>query len=356
MTFELSMNKRQGICALDHRPPCYGRYSFTQIDNPSIPPVKSAPFRFNLMRKIGKMCGPTLNEDEPSVRIYISTRERPIKWVLSLLFPRGFFSASFILSFVAQGMALHSQMKGKPVILETIDHSNIRQEYWLKRGVGKTYYEDVWNLEYIFLLTDKTGRTGFHVEERNLEISKAAHSVSPQMTLIDMSFEPVFVLGERHRFSRLFIDIFTSWKYEQRVAISRMETTQEVIDAFVPTWRMATDGKISKERQKFAMDVFIFFFRYHPNFPYLYRQVMGSDTDVNLNKMRGIPNDLQTPISFQFHFQKQISETPTTSDLYSESLSINFYIILFIIFTFFTCSTRLRNSAFGSKENAYLLI
>ena len=79
---------------------------------------------------------------------------------------------------------------------------------------------------------------------------------------------------------------------------------RQVLGALIPTWSMVTEGKKSEVRKKFAVDTFLFFFRYHPNFEFLYRQVMGSESDLQCNKARGIPKDLNTPVNFRFTHTK----------------------------------------------------
>jgi len=358
ITFELSVDKEKGVCALDHRPPCHGRYIISNPDNPSQAPDVSPPNEFSLMRKFAQLCGPYryLEEDEPSVRIYISTRENPVKWVLNLLYPRQFFSGAFIRSFIAQGMAIHSQMTNKLVIVEAIDLSDVRQEYWLKHRGGKTYYEAVWNLEYLHLLTDKRGKNGFHVDPKYLEISQSADSFPAQMALSDMRFQDVFMYGERHTFSRLFKDIMKSWVYEHRATITSMRTIRQVLDAFIPTWSMVTERKKAEVQKKFAVDTFLFFFRYHPNFEFLYRQVMGSESDIQCNKARGIPTDLSTPVSFQFTYTKAESKLALGVETNSVLYFYHFYIFAIFILTFMTWFAH--QSYFFQKppEKVHLLI
>merc|ERR1719433_806652 len=70
-------------------------------------------------------------------------------WELTSLYPANLVSGKFIRSFIAQGIAIHSNMLGgRKIELLLNDNSDAREMYWLEKQTGKTYYEAVWNLEY----------------------------------------------------------------------------------------------------------------------------------------------------------------------------------------------------------------
>merc|ERR1719433_132195 len=85
-------------------------------------------------------------------------------------------------------MTVYSKMVGKEVVLKLHDASIIRQQYWLAKKQGKTYYEAKWNLEY-----DCLSEHGLGAVEEYRQVFRLCFDSSPKPAFEDSSFNNIVI-------------------------------------------------------------------------------------------------------------------------------------------------------------------
>jgi len=172
-----------------------------------------------------------------------------------------------------------------------MDKSDIREQYWLEKGRGKTYYEDRWNLVCRCFLNTEPSMV-LETPSELQDTFTSADEISPQPVFSDLLNDPSFhertvklVDDREHHFLPSFLELLMSW-FETNSKALRMKTTREALDSFIPYWKSVVTSKT--ERKIFAQETFIFFFRKHPDFDLLQEQVLGL---LNCGHMVGTPID-----------------------------------------------------------------
>jgi len=269
--------------------------------------------------------------DMTGIEIQVHSGANP-RWEMASLFPNNLISGKAMRSFIIQGMSVHAEMIGHSVKLGLHDQSDIREQFWLEKGWGLTYYEAVWNLEYECLLEEKSAKEMilFH------QISASADSLPAMIALRDVSFEKVLTYRTRRpkfAFTLPFRIALEDWNATKTHHELESMTVRQVLDEFIPTWK---DQFSSAERTGIAQSTFFYFFRHHPNFQDIARQVVfGYDSECD--RASGIPRD-PSPRTIHVRFvlkgSPQHSKIVTSPDTVSHFCSLlNSFFIYFLIFT-----------------------
>jgi len=315
------------------------------LNQPEPPPVKKS-FLQSLWDKMNNKREPY--RGTPYIHISVYVGEDP-HWELTSLMPGGQVSGMFLKSFVAQGIAIHSKMTGQPIELRLNDQSSIRQQYWLVKKSGKTYYQAKWNLEY-----DCYTFEGPTMPDAYLQAIQVAFAASPQPAFADMTFNPVTVddgtgFTENWEFYPNFIFTFRMWIMKNKMSIRKMNTIKEALDKWIPYYTSRVNGL--PEIQAYATNTFLFFFRHHEDFSMLAQQVLGL---ARCKFMRGVPIDEPHVIFEAFHRPMNIfAATPVrsvkvqTSIPFSSFPHISCVVLVFGLFfiSIFFCKKK--------RENAY---
>jgi len=251
----------------------------------------------------------TLNDNQPvrrrdpdaitCIRIYIYAVNRGVEespyWELTNLCPNGLVSGKFIRSFIVQGIRQHSSLMHVEIPLTLADQSNIRELYWLTKGVGQTYYEDQWNMEYdYFNCIEPEKQAAFS------QMSRKADKRPASQAFADNNFNPITAAGEIFEFCYLFQLELENWRKTQDEAVINTWTIRKALDIFLPFWVSRYNETMG---QILAQNTFLYFFRHHPEFEKLARQVL---TNQIADFMTGNPRD-PTPFDFDFTYNKASS-------------------------------------------------
>jgi len=227
------------------------------------------------------------------------------RWELHRFYTDGLISGKLLRSFIVQGMTEHGHRVDNPSIqLELHDHSVARELYWLQKHTGKTYYQDVWNLEYTCLscLDDET-------LTRLREVSKTAHDAPADIAFRDTTFEPILPKEEGNEdfeFFGQFIQELLKYTASKDSELLRSMTIGNVLDEFIPQWQ-SSDKYGKAMQQALAQNTFMYFFRAHPDWSLLAMQVL-SGYDYLCKSMQGIPRDLMPHDMSLKYFPKYASE------------------------------------------------
>jgi len=225
------------------------------------------------------------------------------------LHPNNFTSGKFVRSLVVQIVNAHNEMFGTQAYTYVdYDGSLNRELYWLENPGGKTYYQDVWNLEYDCILSKGTAAIyEARARLRDADEIAAVHAFqNPQ----NYNFEPetganysdddecIYQFTERFQ-----AEIKEYVESKEENALDDM-TIRQVLDEFVPQWKSKSD--ISKMiHQDMAQQTLVFFFRQNQHWHTIANQVLlGYEWDCN--SMRGYTQDL-TPRSFTFTYTPRVS-------------------------------------------------
>lgn len=242
---------------------------------------------------------PVLRRDPNAItciRIYIYAVNRGVEespyWDLTNLCPNGLVSGEFIRSFIVQGIRQHSSLLHVDIPLTLSDQSNIRELYWLTKGVGRTYYEDQWNMEYdYFSCVEPEEKAAFS------QMSRKADSRPASVAFTDYNFHPITAAGEIFEFCYIFKLELNNWRKTQDEAVINTWTIRQVLDSFLPFWVPRYNETMG---QILAQNTFLYFFRHHPEFEKLARQVL---TNQIADFMTGDPID-RSPFDFDFTYTK----------------------------------------------------
>jgi len=312
------------------------------LNQPEPPPVKKS-FLQSLWEKMNNKREPY--KGTPYIHISVYVGDEDPHWELTSLMPSGHVSGMFFKSFVAQGIAIHSRMAGKKIELRLNDQSSIRQQYWLVKKSGKTYYQAKWNLEYTCYTFE-----GPTMPDAYLQAIQIAFASSPQPAFADMNFNPVIVddgtgFTEQWEFNPKFIFTLKMWIMKNKMNIPKMNTIKEALDKWIPYYTNRMFGL--PELQVYATNTFLFFFRHHEDFSMLAQQALGL---ARCKFMRGVPIDDPHVVFEAFHRPMNIlAATPVRSvevqspalinrSRFSSCVLIAFGLLL--IFSFFLQGTR----------------
>jgi len=231
-------------------------------------------------------------------------------WELTTYSPNNLLSDNFMKSFVAQGLRIHTQFlqkmspqQGKIVFLRLSDLSPIRELYWLEHQTGRTYFEDFWNMEYECLCArmDTNSRKAYY------DRARVSYMATALLALGDGTFGPIKNAWSWEHpisvFAPFFIKEITIWFQKNgypgnNAQLSSMNLVVALED-FIPQWRKNL-AYTQQQQIKLAQNTFMFFFRHHPQFDILARQVLSGYDDTCIF-MTGIPHD-NKPYSFGFKF------------------------------------------------------
>eukprot|EP00493_Phyllostaurus_siculus_P021390 UN21717 len=148
------------------------------------------------------------------------------------------------------------------------DHSPLREIYWLMKGIGKTYYEATWRMQY---------------ECMRLRLNESQrHSL--QQVGMDVMTHPV----KNYIINRVYQPIKNAWNWEQQMRhysdMFRTEmdewfpdgrefgemTVSAALNEFMQQWKSKKDpnddSKLlynAPDQVLLAQDTFVFFFRFH---------------------------------------------------------------------------------------------
>jgi len=257
-------------------------------------------------------------------------------WELNNFYPNGFVSGSFLRSFIVKAIKTHSQefAGGKPVPLKLTDSCTLREQYWLEKGTGKTYYEGFWNLEYECLLTLS--------QERLLYLYDLSRTIQ-DLPLIEAFIhdEPTLRESSMDKREEHFRTILQDWKANKTAHQIETMTIRQMLAEFNPFWRSRIQD--FDEQQEFSRILFRFLFHYTPNWELIARQVLARFYP-NCYRMIGYPID-PTHRVLHFGFRKipDAGDNPTgendgSSDVSGFSNEFESHIMLGIDTSAFPCS------------------
>lgn len=270
------------------------------------------------------------------------------------LFPSMTMNGKFVRSIVFQLQSAYTNIFQMPMYTKVDeDFSDIRESYWLQKGRGKTYFESVWNLEYECLLYMSPAQ-----RTQSRQISSASYDI-PANTAFDIQgYEQVEgvdadqLIDEDvdavHIFDPIFIQTMDSYKAEKGPTFDYSTVTiRDCLNEFLVRLVTVPLNADPYWHQILHQNTFMFFFRGHPQFRDIARQVLhGYDTDCN--SMKGAPYD---PEPRQLQFALQVTPTTAPSETTrmsaienadtSDILFTSLFFIIFI-FTFRSCLSHTR--------------
>lgn len=265
----------------------------------------------------------TLVQHMAGITIEIYGGENP-HWELTAYSPNNLMSDNFMKSFIAQGLAIHSNLlNGKRVFLRLSDLSPSRELYWLEKQTGRTYFEDVWNLEYECLIArmDEKTRKSFY------ERSRVSYQATAMLALSDATFGPIKNAWSWEHpvsdFSPQFKLEIQQWLRrkgypEDTARLSSMNLVVALAN-FIPQWR-ENPAYSQLQQVKLAQNTFMFFFRHHPNFDILARQVLYGYDDTCIF-MTGVPKD-DMPYKFVFEFSMELDPDVAKEEMTPDLMDI----------------------------------
>jgi len=265
----------------------------------------------------------TLVQHMAGITIEIYGGENP-HWELTTYSPNNLMSDNFMKSFIAQGLAIHSKiLGGKRVFLRLSDLSPSRELYWLEKQTGRTYFEDVWNLEYECLIARMDAKTRKSFYER----SRVSYQATAMLALSDATFGPIKNAWSWEHpvsdFSAQFKLEIQTWLRkkgypEDTAGLASMNLVVALGD-FIPQWR-ENPAYSQLQQVKLAQNTFMFFFRHHPNFDILARQVLYGYDDTCIF-MTGIPRD-DLPYKFEFEYSMESDPDVAKEDMAPDLMDI----------------------------------
>jgi len=280
----------------------FGRHCSLEWDASGIAELNSGKL-ISVYHATGEPVKPTTSHPANEfVAIGIDIYNFPVPhWELGCLYPNGLVSGKFIKSFIVKAMSIHRKMLPEiPLQFMLSDQSQIREIYWLEKGRGKTYYQRVWNLEYECLKERYgTGLNDFLLKSAMADLAPA------HIALRDQNFEPIPLPQARHEFdvlffSKRFIRELQEWnatKTEQQIANMNI---RQALNDFIPRWKRPGNGLSESMKASLAKNTFIYFFRNHPDWDALARQVL-LNYDSSCIYMAGMPVDSRPmPMTFSY--------------------------------------------------------
>lgn len=230
--------------------------------------------------------------------------------IIRSLHPNGLVSGKFIKDFLIflEERYRHNNEIGMLAVIQQ-DFSNIRELYWLWKGEGRTYFEQEWNLEYDCLTT-------LPDEERVEFLQLSAGALDfPAMIALNQNEFPHFTgyspvpqptnedsEPTTFTFNQKFVGSLELYRMTKPEGAFQTMTIRDVLQEFIPTWTVGSDGVFTQEEiTMMARNTFVYFFRNHPNFTSIAKQVLyGYDQDCD--SMTGLlPETI--PRDFDFTYQ-----------------------------------------------------
>jgi len=304
----------ESLCALSWLAP-YEKNSLTKIIDRENGDTILAP------KRLGGATG---------IVIHVYGKNRNTHWSLETLFPNGFVSGAFIRSFIVQAMEVHSEVfeDGMAIPLRVTDSSKIREQYWLEKGIGKTYYEGEWNLEYECLKKMNTD-TYYHLKEYS--------AIAQDRKAIFDFLEDKSTFHKQHRLGGLFWRLLQDWKNKRSSEELESITIRQFIQEFTPLWKAYIEDdtfeKSPSTRQEMSRLIFVYFFHDDQLWELLARQVL-SNYAGNCFQMIGYPTDLKPrQLTFAWNSGRLHSDAPVSIEM----LHFPNLVEYFALFTLFSC-------------------
>jgi len=290
-------------------------------------------------------------------------------WNLDHLYPNGFVSGSFIRTFIVRGIKELSMryLHGEPITLKLIDQSTIREQYWLEKGNGMTYYEGFWNLRYECL----RGKEPEDYDQVILESLKAQDALALP---VFVRGTPVFGTSYFHSLEK-FHRALSEWKRTKTEGELSNMTKREVLKEFMPFWKERIQD-VANIHQYIAQHVFEYFFQHDSNYFRLKKHVLHQESQPTCMQMSGYSFDTTSRVlSYEFpprflpmdflESQGESLALSSFSKLRLESIGIgksvvsktnNIISISFISFlTFFTfCSSLIQCQSSEIVDDSYV--
>merc|ERR1719300_840171 len=190
------------------------------------------------------------------------------RWVLAGLYPHNQVSGKFVRSLIVQGLQelrQFLQVQTIPVVL--YDHSYNRELFWLENRLGKTYYEAVWNLDYECL----------RIQGPDMYRAIRDKSAKADQILYGAMFPdgPISAWDAEngYRFDPLFVQLLGQYLANKGLESVKTMTLRSILDEFVPLLKKDEYG--TQLRRTLAQNTFVYFFRNHPDWTTLARQVLS---------------------------------------------------------------------------------
>jgi len=226
-------------------------------------------------------------------------------WELKGFFPNGQVSGKFIRAFVVQGIAATdvilryaSPISLPPTQLKLTDHSSIREQFWMEKNTGLTYYES-WGLEYNCLLAiSQQALLEYH------QFSASVYNLPAEPAFNNMNFDPMYNPSDLSEDKEIYYFTEEFIKEIEAYVTSLGERKQSI------KIRQALDEFLARIRALqvdpetlwiLSQNTFIFFFRNIKNFDWLARQVLVS-YDPDCQEMRGIPTPPSSFHEFEYAY------------------------------------------------------
>jgi len=242
------------------------------------------------------------------IHIRICGGDNP-KWLLNQLYPNGLVSGKFIRTFIARGIHAEALLYDShvspnfnipPVYLEVEDKTEMREEYWLDTGSGKTYFQS-WGIEYECILEMSQNDRIALLTVSELAFNRPAAPAFGRedfQSVLSPYADEFYEVGAEYTFHPTFIQEITGYRDSKSSQERQEMTTRDALREFMA---MVRSRNYSDDRMaSFPQNTFLYFFRTHEDFDLLARQVL-SDYDPECVKMRGMPNEEQD-IAMQYHY------------------------------------------------------
>jgi len=259
-----------------------------------------------------------------SIEIY-SNLDNP-HWELTSFHPNNLVSETFIKSFIARGLKAHTEIIQNPVYLRLLDTSPVRELYWLRSGLGRTYFGSQWDLEYECIMS----RMNVHQRRWYYHYARSAFNDNALTAIRDQTFDPLpnawSYQSPLFEFSDVFKEIIQKWfttpnADDPRTIWSRLEemTVKNALVDFMTLWR-GTRTFTPQQQVTIARDTFVYFFRKHPQFDLMARQVL-SGYDDSCWTMVGVPPVTDRTMTFRWIFKQSEDDTSGPSGSGAPSLN-----------------------------------
>jgi len=294
----------------------FGRHCALEWDASGIVELNSGKL-ISIYQATGEPVKPTTSKSE-FVAIGIDIFNFPVPhWELSCLYPNGLVSGKFIKSFIVKAMNVHRKMLPEiPLQFMLSDQSQNREMYWLEKGRGKTYYQGVWNVEYE-CLKEKYGTrlSDFLLKSAMADLAPA------HIALSDKNLEPIPLPNAKHQydvlfFSKRFIRELQEWNATKTQHQIMNMNIRQALNDFMPRWKRPESELSESMKVALAKNTFTYFFRNHPDWDALARQVL-LNFDSSCIYMTGAPLD-PNPIPMTFSFTSPFATSQSEPGAHSQ--------------------------------------
>jgi len=226
------------------------------------------------------------------------------------LHPNGLFSGRFVKGlFCAIRDACQTVNGNTLMTLIRDDCSNNRELYWLVQGTGRTYFEGAWDVEYSCLLSEYSGSPSL---TEFLQMSMDAQLLPARTAIFQNEFPywpgyqplPGLQHPDMFKFDQRFIGSLELYKETKSPEDLERMTIRDVLKEFMPTFLNNPEYSVHHITY-LSQNTFIYFFRNHPNFTSLARQVLVG-YDHACGTLVGYPHNTDG-LEFDFTYSLEIT-------------------------------------------------